>query len=88
MGMAGKTSGALEVLKGCSWISASSAEELVQRTELLLTLTEHCLSSQMYQNAWECLEAIDGSAIQKRFVYAGIQFKPVSSILPLSCALC
>ena len=65
-----QTSGALEVLKGCNWVCASSAEELVQRTELLLTLTEHCLSSKIYRNAWECLEAIDGSAIQKSFVYA------------------
>ena len=65
-----QSTGALEVLKGCNWICASSAEELVQRTELLLRLTEHCLNSQMYQSAWECLKAIDGSAIQKSFVYA------------------
>ena len=83
--MVDQTTGALEVLKGCNWIRASSAEELVRRTELLMTLTEHCLNSKMYPNAWECLEAIDSSAIQKRFIYGvtNLHNKLLQSLLGL-----
>ena len=62
-----QVSGALEVLKGCKWIKASCPEELRERTELLVTLAQHCLKSRMFQEGWKCLEAIDTGALQTRF---------------------
>lgn len=83
--MVEQTTGALEVLKGCQWVKASNPEELQQRTEMLVTLTERCLDLRMFQEAWKCLEAIDGSAIQKKFINAvnNLHNKLLQNILSL-----
>ena len=83
--MVQQIAGALEVLKGCRWVKASNSEELKERTELLVSLTEQCLQGRMYQEAWRCLEAIDSSAVQRNFtqVIANLHNKLLQGILTL-----
>lgn len=54
----GQVDGALEVLRGCDWIRASSDDELRKRTDTLCNLTKKCLDVMKLQDAWKCLEKI------------------------------
>ena len=60
--MVNQTPGAVEVLKGCHWISKHKPEELKERTQLLLQVTESCLETGLLKDCWKCLEEIHSSA--------------------------
>ena len=60
--MVNQTPGAVEVLKGCEWISKHKPEELKERTQLLLQVAESCLETGLLKDCWKCLEEIHSSA--------------------------
>lgn len=64
-----ETHSALEVMRGCEWVQASNEAERNHRTEMLATLTQHCLNSKMLEDAWKCLNAIEAAGISKKFVH-------------------
>jgi len=59
--MVNQTPGAVEVLKGCQWISQHKPEELKERTQLLLQVAESCLEAGLLKDCWKCLEEIPSS---------------------------
>ena len=60
--MVNQTPGAVEVLKGCQWISKHKPEELKERTQLLLQVAESCLETGLLKDCWKYLEEIRSSA--------------------------
>lgn len=67
---------ALQVLKDCDWVAASSQAEQSWRTELIATLAQRCLERGQLNDTWNCLEAIVNSGsfsgsegVERKFIH-------------------
>ena len=64
-----ETNSALEVMRGCEWVVATSEAERDYRTELLATLAQRCLDEERLDDAWQCLEAVERAEVAGKFLH-------------------